>query len=94
MPKRIIKKVKDMKEKIKEEDKERRKPKWEEEVADIMFLFIKPLEIVADWLANMLIQAEKSMRKRRDYVLVLIVLLTLILIAIIIPLLNALMKAG
>lgn len=62
-------------------------------LADAFLLILKPINEFSNWLATEITAAEKTMKKRRDYVIVLLVILALILVMLIIPLLDALMHA-
>lgn len=73
------------------------KPRLEsfgELIADTLLLVIKPVDIFSEWLARQITTAEKVMKGRRDFVIVLLTILALILVSIIIPLLDAIMRAG
>lgn len=71
--------------------KKEEKKKWEDYAAESFFLFLKPLAIFSDWLADLIVTADVEIRRIEDLVVVLMVIIGLVAVTITIPVLDDMM---
>jgi len=62
-------------------------------LADGIVALGKPISRFGDWAARQVEKAERGMKIRRDYVVILIVILAIIILGLAIPILDALLRA-